>query len=378
MDGVALTVENYLIELTRILGPTYAFTPSCPGYRDCRDLRVYRYFSLPLAGRAPYRLGLPQIDLSLKHIIQKEKFDLVHAHSPFSAGKAALRLARQREIPIVATFHTKYRDSFMESIPFSPVVDWAIRKIIDFFESVDQVWAPTEECLETLREYGYRGSVEVVRHGIDLAPPAQKETLRARGGSLLGIDPNEFVLLYVGQQAWEKNLALLIQSLGLLKRMNRRFKMIFVGEGYAARKMKALIKTLGLSEMTTFTGVVRDRTSLSALYARADLFLFPSVFDTSGLVVKEAAAFGVPSVVIRGSAAAEEVDDGINGFTTDNSTSAYAAKLANLIANPRTVVRAGEAARLSLYRSWKEVVEEVKDRYIHITSATFVSCSLSL
>ena len=66
----------------------------------------------------------------------------------------------------------------------------------------------------------------------------------------------------------------------------------------------------------------------------------------------EAAAFGVPSLLIRGSAAAEGVEDGVNGFLAGSSVQAYAAKLRQVIAHPDAVARAGAGARQSLYRSW--------------------------
>ncbi len=364
MDGVTLTVSNYLSELSATLGPTCAVVPAFPGYRDSRPADTYRYFSLPLIFRSPYRLGIPQLDLPLKRMLQRQRFDLVHAHSPFQAGRLALKLARQRGIPVVATFHTKYRDKLDNALRFSALVDWEVSRIVDYYESVDQVWVPSEASRETLREYGYSGPAEVVRHGIDIGSPADEEALHRRAERLLGVSAEDFVFLYVGEHAWEKNLAFLIRSLAAVKRTGERFKMVFVGEGYAARAMKRMTAKLGLGDQTIFTGVLRDRTMLAACYSRADCFLFPSLFDTCGLVVREAAACGVPSVLIAGSAAAEGVVDRFNGFVTKNSIGVYAETLRMLIANPLSVAGVGGSARLTLCRSWKRAVEEVKDRYL--------------
>lgn len=292
---------------------------------------MFQYFSVPLSSRPPYRLGL----------------------------------ARRRGIPIVATFHSKYRDNFARAVPFAPAVDWGVRRVIDFYESVDQVWVPSEAALETLRQYGYRGPAKVVRNGVDLQPPVQAE-----GNLPLRAHPEDFLLLYMGQHAWEKNLAFLIRSLAAARGMGGRFRMVFVGEGYAACAMKAMAERLGLSDRTTFAGVVRDRSALSSYYAQADCFLFPSQYDTKGLVVIEAAAFGLPSLLIRGSAAAEGVEDGVNGFLAGSSVPAYAAKLRQVIAHPEAAARAGAGTRLSLYRSWETAVAEVRDRYIRLIRRT--------
>jgi 1,2-diacylglycerol 3-alpha-glucosyltransferase len=366
MDGVSLTVSNYVAGLNQTLGPAYAVVPAIPHCCPQQYGEVYKYFSVPLMFRPPYRVGLPQLDLSLHAELHRVKFDLVHAHSPFSAGRLALRLARRRGIPIVATFHSKFRENFERLVPITRVVDWEIQRIVDFYRAVDEVWVPTYASLKTLRDYGYRGAAQVVRNGVDLEPPANGESLRARGEKLLGVRPADFLLLYVGQLAWEKNLALLVQSLGALRRSGGTFRMVFIGEGYASAALEDMVARLGLSDCTTFTGVMHDRAALASCYARADCFLFPSLYDTNGLVVIEAAAFGVPSLLIQGSDAAEGVTDGINGFLADNSVQDYSAKLRWLLGHAEAARGAGNGARLSLYRSLSSTVEEVRERYIRL------------
>ena len=371
MDGVSMTISNYLSELNRTLGPAYAVVPAVPGYSDMQPSGTYRFFSLPLIGRRPYRVGLPQLDMSLQRALRGRSFDLVHAHSPFFAGRFALKLARQRGIPIVATFHSKYRDKLENvmlrcALADRILVDPVVKRIVDFYASVDQVWVPTEAAVETLREYGYRGAVQIVRHGIDFGLPAGPTGLRKRGENFLSLGRRDFLFLYVGDHAWEKNLAFLLRSLSLLNTMGGRFKVAFVGEGYAEKSLRLMSSRLGLDRRTIFVGVLRDREALSACYARADCFLFPSLYDTCGLVVREAAAFEVPSVVIEGSAAAQQIVDGTNGFATENSVQAYAGKLALLLEDQQLLHRNGEGARRSLCMSWKDAVRDVKERYLSL------------
>jgi 1,2-diacylglycerol 3-alpha-glucosyltransferase len=371
MDGVSVTISNYLSELNRVLGPAYAVVPAVPGYASRHASKMYRFFSLPLIGRPPYRFGLPQLDVFLQRALRTRSFDLLHAHSPFFAGRFALKLARERGIPIVATFHSKYREKLENLMPRSSLtdrvlVDPFVQRIADFYASVDQVWVPTEAAVETLYEYGYRGAVQIVRHGIDFELPGDPIELRTRGESFLSLDRQDFLFLYVGDHAWEKNLAFLLQSLSLLNRKGCRFKMVFVGEGYAAKSLRLISARLGLNGVTDFVGVLRDRRALSACYARADCFLFPSLYDTCGLVVREAAAFGVPSVVLDSSAAAEQIVDGSNGFVADNSVQAYAEKLMALLEHPDLLRRAGEGARNTLCMPWADAVQEVKERYLSL------------
>jgi 1,2-diacylglycerol 3-alpha-glucosyltransferase len=380
MDGVSLTVSNYLTELNRTLGPAFAVVPGVPGRSDSRAPETYRFFSLPLPGRSPYRIGLPQLDLSLIRSLRTRSFDLLHAHSPFFAGKYALSLARKRGIPIVATFHSKYRDKLENILPGSALaerflVDPMVKGIVDFYAAADQVWVPTEAAVESLREYGYAGAVEIVRHGVDLRSPEDLSGIRGRGEVFLGLDREDFLFLYVGDHAWEKNLVFLLESLSKLHQSGSRFKAVFIGEGYAARPLRLASTRLGLDGMVTFTGVLRDRQLLSACYARADCFLFPSLYDTCGLVVREAAAFQVPSVVINSSAAAEPIVDGHNGFVTDNSVRAYTEKLSLLLEHPELLCRAGEGARVTLCTPWAEAVQEVRERYLSLLGTRSASAA---
>ena len=126
MDGVTLTVKNYAYWLNRMLGPTYVVTPRVPRQqKDREEYTVIRYASIPTVIRPPYRIGLPDIDLRLQYELKNHDFDIVHAHSPFSAGILAKRVAKAKHIPIIATFHSKYREDFSRVIPFSGIKIYA-------------------------------------------------------------------------------------------------------------------------------------------------------------------------------------------------------------------------------------------------------------
>ena len=84
-------------------------------------------------------------------------------------------------------------------------------------------------------------------------------------------------------------------------------------------------------------GAVHDRERLRAFYGACDLFVFPSSFDTNGLVVSEAAACYVPSVVLRGSCAAEEIHDGQNGFLCNENPASLYLTLSELYAKKEKI-----------------------------------------
>lgn len=370
MDGVAICVENYAKWMQKMAGGVSVITPSVSGADYSKyDFEVLDYFSIPVPFRKPYVTGIGEVDPSFLAKIVKRPFKIVHAHSPFIAGRIASHVASLRNIPLVATFHSKYREDFSRVIPSDMLVNQAIKLVVEFYERADEVWVPQESVIDVLREYGYKGPVEVVMNGSDLVAD-YPDAYFADARNQLGIAPDEFALLFVGQHIWEKNVRMIIDALEQLKDI--RFRMFFVGTGYAASDMKKLVSEKGLEDRVTFAGVIKDREALKQYYAAADLFLFPSLYDTDGIVVKEAAALHTPSVMLETATAASILRNDDNGFVVPDSLEAFTARIRALAGDPERVRRVGLQASRTLVRSWEDVVGEVLDRYNHIIGRKYL------
>ena len=143
----------------------------------------------------------------------------------------------------------------------------------------------------------------------------------------------------------------------------RRIKALGDYTGYENTTREEVIERCRTARVVITNKVVLDRETLRAWYSRADLFLFPSTFDTNGLVVREAAASGCPSVLIAGSCAAEGVTDGRNGFLIEENAVSLCAKLTALCADREAMRRVGENAMRELYLSWEDAVARANERY---------------
>lgn len=361
MDGVSIATKNYAFWLNQKNQSVCVVTPKSPDYQDNEPYPIFRYTSLPILMRKPYRLGVPDIDFEYKRKISKVNFSLVHAHCPFSSGKEALRIARKQQIPIVATFHSKYRDDFEQSTKNKTIAGMMTREIIHFFERVDEVWIPQASVEETIREYGFKGKVEIVDNGNDFATNEPISLLKTRARIELQIPEDEMVFLFVGQHIWEKNTRLIVESLAKIKELP--FKMFFIGIGYAASDLKQLVTDFGLNEKVEFVGMITEREKIKQYYAAADLFLFPSIYDNAPLVIREAGALETPSVLVAGSSSAENITDNFNGFLTENSVESFSEKLRELIHSPEKIQQVGVNATQTIARSWESVTDEVLDRY---------------
>jgi len=289
---------------------------------------------------------------------------LVHAHCPFSSGNIALRISKQQKVPLVATFHSKYRDDFEHSVHNKLLSKLMINEVIRFYEKADEVWISQPSVEETIREYGFKGKIEIVPLGNDFSGTETIEPIKKKAREDLHIQVNETVLLFVGQHIWEKNIRLIIESLALIKDLP--FKMYFIGVGYATDDLKLLVNKLGLTDKTKFVGLITERDILKKYYAAANLFLFPSMYDTWAIVVREAAALGTPSVLVEESTVAKTITNNQNGFLTHNSIESFSSCLRKLISDPNLIKKVGINASESITRSWESVTDEVLDRYNHL------------
>lgn len=362
MDGVSQVVENYAQLLTERNHNVAVITAKVPFYHYNYNYTILNVPSVPMLLRPPYRIGFPiQI---LPPFIPAIQFmpDIMHAHSPFTAGNIALQLAKKHHIPFIITFHSKFRQDFEHSIHYKPLVDWMIKEIMKIYDGADEVWIPQLSVLDIMREYGYKGQVEVVPNAIDYdvdlhTLPEKKQEARTK----LNLK-NELCLLFVGQLIWEKNLKFIIDALAQLHGIS--YKMFFVGKGYAHDELIQLIKNHNLQENVKVVPQLTNRDELETYYFASDLFLFPSLYDNAPLVVREAAAHLTPSILIEGSTSAKEVIISYeNGFLTANDATQFAAKIAELYKNQSLINDIGMNAYKTLSLQWKDIIPEIEDRY---------------
>lgn len=364
IDGVTLTVENYAYWLMKRGRIPCVVTPWNPQKVDS-PFTVMRFLSLPIHNRQPYRYGYPKLDPFIWSRLRNTNFKLLHSHCPFSSGRLAVYVKKHQNIPLIGTFHSKYREDLKHSFSHMPwCVPIIMKRILNFLNACDEVWIPQASVEETVREYGYKGKLTVVENGndFDSLNDADIKSYKEDAKKRLGFRPEDFNLLFVGQHIWEKGIGLIIDALSEIKDRSH-IKMNFIGTGYAQAEMMKIVKAKGLEDNINFRGVVTDRNILRSYYAASDLFLFPSFYDNAPLVVREAAAMGTPSVLVKGSTASEVIIEGKNGFLIDNDPGDFSRLILLLDKDREKLIETGKGAKNSLVRSWENVVDEVIDRY---------------
>lgn len=361
MDGVGNVVYQYAQYMGMKGHEVYAVVPQADtGYRGKLPFEIVDYIGVPLLRLKSYKMGTPLLDVHCQSRLNQIHADIVHVHSPFVAGHAGLAYARKQGCPAVATFHSKYYDDFLQMTGLSALATLGAKFVANFYEKCDEVWAVSESSAETLRSYGYAGEVRVVYNGTDI--PEADEAMAQTVAERYGLDGAP-LLLYVGQMNWKKNLKCVLEACA---RLRRPFRLLMAGQGPHEKDIAKLAQELGIGDRVQLIGHMTDRAALNALYKRASLFLFPSIYDNSPLVVREAAAMGTPAVVARGSSAAEGMRDGFNGFLCDDDPADLCRVIERALSDPEALEEIGENARKTIPIPWSLLVDEVLGHYERI------------
>ena len=365
MDGVVNVVLNYADHLGRDHGAEVVVgTPAYPdAHYEQYPYRVVSYPSLDTTAlTSGYRAGNPFSGKALEEL-SAFRPEIVHSHCPVASTILARLLREQTDAPVVFTYHTKFDIDIHRAVKLPHAAEETIRAMVANIEAVDEVWVVSRGAGENLRSLGYTGDWRVMNNGVDFARGRVDPAAVAKVTSGYDLPAGVPVLLFVGRMMTYKGLPLILDALKLVMDGGQDFRMVFIGKGPDRELMEEKARTLGLDRKCIFVGPVYDRDELRAWNTRADLFLFPSTFDTNGLVVREAAACGLACVLIRGSCAAEGIADGRNGFIIDERPEAMAELLKRVCTDIPRLHQVGLHAMDEIYLSWESAVNEAYDRY---------------
>lgn len=319
LNGVSISIRILQEELTRRGHEVWVYAPRFRDY--CDELPTVRRFP---AFYTPFEPDYPIGWLWAPRLWREWRqhgFDIVHTHTPFFVGMAGASWARRTRTPLVSTFHTLYEE-YLHYVPrvvprelVRRVLRWHLRR---YYEGVDAIMTPSETGAEVLRRYGVRKPIMPIRNPVLPFPALSKVQARAA----LGIPNEVWMLLYVGRMAPEKNVQLLLQAMPHVVRDCPHAHLWLVGPGPSLKALQAQVDSLEMHHRVHFTGPVpREQVSLYML--AADLFVFPSVTESQGLVLDEAQAAGLPCIVANGGGAPEAVDYGASGLIVEPTVEAF-------------------------------------------------------
>ena len=365
IDGVAQAVMNYATCLHRNHCDVTVVTPAYKDVKDDYPFPVFRYQSIPLDNRIGYRAGNvfnPEALVQLR----RKKFDLMHVLAPFASSVLVSNISPRHKIPVVLTYHTKFEVDIGKRVHGSVMRKIALEFVLRNVNAADEVWTVTRRGADSLRAIGYEGDFYVMENGTDFAFGQAESYKVEQLREAYDIPDDTFVFLFVGRMMWYKNTRLILDSLKIAKERGLPFRCFMIGGGLDSKDIAAYADQLGLARETIFTGPIYDREYLRVFYSLADMFLFPSTYDTSGIVVKEAAACQCPTLLVRDSCAAEGAEHDISGFLAEENAASCAEAILNACQSPQHLKEVGQEAGRSLYLSWESAVERAYARYTEI------------
>lgn len=366
IDGVANAVINYANIINDGLGKASVATPHYPDVEDDYPFEVVRYRSMPITEKlCGYRAGYPFSSRALDKLV-KDEYDIIHSHCPFASTMLARVLREKTNIPIVMTYHTKFDIDIRRDIRNETLANQVIKIIIENISACDEVWTVSHGAGENLRSLGYEGDFVVMENGVDFPRGRAEAEDAAEMRSYYDIPEDTILFMFVGRLLWYKGIRLTLDALKIIDGKGIKYRMMFVGDGLDRAEIESYAEELGIMDKCIFTGAIYDREDLRVYYTAGDLFVFPSEYDTNGIVVREAAACGVASILIKGSCASEGITDGRTGLLTEADPEAIAAKMEFAASHRNEVRQFGENAMNEVYMSWEDSVKHAYERYFTV------------
>jgi glycosyltransferase involved in cell wall biosynthesis len=274
----------------------------------------------------------------------------------FSLGIAGLKAARQLGLPLIASAHTDY-DQYAARYG----VPWALRAgwhyLRWFYGQAHRVLCPSRIYEQTVHRHGVIHT-GIWSRGVDPAVFSaswRSEAYRAA----FGLGPDDLLVTYIGRIAREKNLGLLLEAWETLAPERGAGKLVLVGRG----PLEDEIRRREIPGVHV-TGLLRGP-ALSAAYASADMFAFPSTTETFGNSLLEAMGSGLPSLVAAAGGVLEFAEHGGNAWLVEpDSTPAIVAGLRRLLTDAalRQRLRAGALATARA-RDWGAVYDRLLEDY---------------
>lgn len=297
INGVVMSVDTFREELER---RGHHYTILAPAHPDQkRQASIYRFPSLPIPGNLVYPLAffLPwnwaQRYLPIDRIKQ---LDIIHIQHFSAMGQYGLACGKLFKIPVIYTYHTMAELYTSYAPIFGPLLRPLVRWWTRYTAArADHIVVPTPSIKAYLRSIGVTQPISVIPTGINtsLFQRTPKVYLEMR----YGIPKDRDILLFTGRLAAEKNVRFLLDAFRQVLLACPNAHLILVGGGQDEQRFRELVKRWGIDSHVTFTGF-QDHAETIKLFGAADLFTFPSITDTQGIVIIEAMAAGAVPVAI--------------------------------------------------------------------------------
>ena len=362
INGVIKVMDNYATRLSKIADVVIVVPYVDKHYTDNFPYKVIRLKSHRLH-ILDYHLG----PLNLGHmekVLLDEKFDIIHIHSPFILGHHGVKIAKKLNIPCVGTMHTQFYLEFKRYSKSDFISKRLTNMIMRVFNKCYKCYAVNESVADLYVKYGAKERPGVLQNGTELK--LLGDGVNREINKKYGFTKDEKVLLFLGRVNILKNILFIVDVAKILKDKGFKFKLMFVGPLEDGDKLLKKINEYGLNNDVIITGKIMDRDLIAKIYHRANLFVFPSLYDASSLVQIEASSQKTPTIFIEGATTACSVIDNQNGFLAPNDANLFADRIIDIFNDKELYNKVSEGAYKDLYRHWDDLTKDLYKEYKRI------------
>ncbi|MDB5812582.1 MAG: glycosyl transferase family 1 [Betaproteobacteria bacterium] len=370
VNGVSTSIHTFRRELHALGHDIVLVAPAYPELSAVEETDIVRIESRAVPFDPEDRLMGTRALRRLPAAMGPRGFDLVHVQTPFAAHYAGVRMARELNVPCVATYHTFFEEYLHHYIPFAPrVLTRAAARTISRRQGnqVDALVVPSRAMLTALTAYGVSSRMMILPTGIPLTEQTGGDghDFRRR----YGIPPDRPLLLHVGRAAFEKNIDFLLKMFVRVRERHPRALLAIAGEGPALPHLKRLTRRLKLDAHVYFVGYLERIRALLDCYRAADLFVFASRTETQGLVLLEAMAQGLPVVALAEMGTLDILEDGQGALIAPPAEQDFAAQVCRILDSP-ALRKQLAASALAHVRHWeaRELAQRLAEFYAVIAS----------
>ena len=354
-DGVALTLNRAADHLAAREVPVMVVAPTTVSPVVETNHRVVSVPSVPIPLRMEYRAAMG-LSVAAKQALLDFRPTIVHVATPDMLGKQAIRFAKSHNIPVLASYHTRY-DAYAHHYGISILRGLWKRHSRKLYNGCDCILAPSESMANLLRQDGILAPIHLWKRGVDrnlFTPERRKPGWRRKRG----IGEEEVLITFVGRLVREKNVLLLEEIFSGLREKGLEFRTMIVGNGPLETRLRDSLRD------STFTGFLTGP-ELANCYANSGIFLFPSESESFGNVTLEAMASGVPVVAANACGSMSLVQEGTTGFLADEARiGEFVAHLAKLIDDPELRRHMGDAGHArSMSYDWTKAMYDLENFY---------------
>jgi len=284
--------------------------------------------------------------------IRKWNLDVIHSQTEFAIGTFARLFAKQFNIPLVHTYHTMYED-YIHYIT-KGYFQKSSKKLVEYFTkfycdtTATELIVPTNKTYKLFKEkYHFEKNIHIIPTGIEVERFYEENISKKELAALrkkLSLTKKDFVILFVGRLAEEKNVEFLLMAHKLLSEEHKNIKLLIVGDGPDKERYEELTKNIDIVDNVIFTGKA-SWDDMPYYYHVSDIFATASKTETQGLTIIEAMASNVVPVCMKDEAFESMITENLNGlfFETEEE---YVRHILNLYENKDDLLKIDKQARI--------------------------------